>query len=299
MRLSLNLLFLLFACSCQAGPLVALAVVATEAIAGAAAAASVAGSTIAACFGVTASAIWFGEFVVVNGVLFYGSAVAAGGALAGGIAGGVAGAEVTDKDVEASVMSEYSSALSASMTLQPMGRKTPQYNGANDPFTFTFETETDRTDVSKTSSGKTSSGKTSSGKTSSGKTSSGTTITTSAPPPNAPTANATVDYQHRNGSEIPAGVPEYNFRMCQNDIIAMGQKNISLVFDQPLNQSILVSNIPSTCMVLSTVIAADPVLGPHPVPMGASSLQWNNVDVKAIDLIRQAFGQPPMFQKGK
>lgn len=31
----------------------------------------------------------FGEFVVVNGVLFYGSAVAGAGALAGGVAGGV------------------------------------------------------------------------------------------------------------------------------------------------------------------------------------------------------------------
>jgi len=33
--------------------------------------------------------------------------------------------------------------------------------------------------------------------------------------------------------EVPAGVPEYNFRMCQYDIIKMGQKNQNLTFDNP------------------------------------------------------------------
>ncbi|KAK5453470.1 hypothetical protein LTS15_006655 [Exophiala xenobiotica] len=72
-------------------------------------------------------------------------------------------------------------------------------------------------------------------------------------------------------SEVPAGVPEYNFRMCQYDIIKMGTNNQSLVFEQPQPQN----------------------LGPHPVSMGSASLQWNNVDPKAINEIRQAFGQPP------
>lgn len=34
-------------------------------------------------------------------------------------------------------------------------------------------------------------------------------------------------------SEVPAGVPDYNFRMCQVDLIRMGQAKQSLVFDVP------------------------------------------------------------------
>ena len=46
-------------------------------------------------------------------------------------------------------------------------------------------------------------------------------------------------------------------------------------------------------MVLATVMLGDPTLGPHPVPMGAASLQWNDVAPETINLIRQGFGQPP------
>jgi hypothetical protein len=47
-------------------------------------------------------------------------------------------------------------------------------------------------------------------------------------------------------------------------------------------------------MVLATVLLGDPALGPHPVPMGASSLQWNEIHADTIDLIRGGFGLPPM-----
>ena len=74
------------ACVGQAGPLV----VAIAAIAGDAAGAAIAGSSIAAAVGVGTSAIWYGSFVIIDGALYYGSAVAAGGALAAaaGAAGG-------------------------------------------------------------------------------------------------------------------------------------------------------------------------------------------------------------------
>jgi len=42
-------------------------------------------------------------------------------------------------------------------------------------------------------------------------------------------------------------------------------------------------------MVLATVIMGDPTLGPHPIPMGSASLQWNNVAAEHIGMIRQFF----------
>lgn len=41
----------------------------------------------------------------------------------------------------------------------------------------------------------------------------------------------------QRSKEVPAGVPEYNFRMCQVDIIKMGQLNQSIVFDIPKGTS--------------------------------------------------------------
>jgi len=55
-------------------------------VAGEAAAGAVAGGSIAGAFGVGASAVWYGDFVVINGALYYGSAVAGVGVL--GVAGG-------------------------------------------------------------------------------------------------------------------------------------------------------------------------------------------------------------------
>lgn len=51
-------------------------------------------------------------------------------------------------------------------------------------------------------------------------------------------------------------------------------------------------NIPSTCMVLSQYLVDFKVTGPHAVPMGASSLQWNDVSQDGINLVRNAFGLP-------
>jgi len=45
-------------------------------------------------------------------------------------------------------------------------------------------------------------------------------------------------------------------------------------------------------MVLATVMVGDPALGPHPIVVGPASLQWNNVNVTTVNLIRNAFGAP-------
>lgn len=93
-----------------------------------------------------------------------------------------------------------------------MGKKSTEYNSANDPFTFTSPS------------------------TGAKKSSSADAPTTTAPAPDAEPAKASLDSKNHR-LEIPPGVPEYNFRMCQNEIIAMGKKNQALTFDQPLNQS--------------------------------------------------------------
>ena len=77
-------ILLFLACACKAGPLVPLIAAGVGEVAGEAAAGAVLSSGIAGAFGVGSSAIWFGQYVIVNGALFYGSAVVGAGALAGG-----------------------------------------------------------------------------------------------------------------------------------------------------------------------------------------------------------------------
>lgn len=42
-------------------------------------------------------------------------------------------------------------------------------------------------------------------------------------------------------------------------------------------------------MVLAGVIAGDSTLGPHPIPMGADSLQYNNLSQEEYNVLLQAF----------
>lgn len=57
------------------------------------------------------------------------------------------------------------------------------------------------------------------------------TMTTLPPPPG--TAYSTLPPSATDTGAVPAGVPEYNWRMCQYDLIRMGQNRVSLVFDAP------------------------------------------------------------------
>lgn len=83
-------------------------------------------------------------------------------------------------------------------------------------------------------------------------------------------------------NEVPAGVPEYNFRMCQYDLIRMRDQKRNMTFDNPQGYDFLVTRIPSTCMVLAATIANDPKLGPHPVVAGSDALRWNNVNATFV-----------------
>lgn len=145
------------------------------------------------------------------------------------VAGGVA---VTDKkksaDIMHSIASQVSSSSSLHSELMKSGAATFSQitaglsstlhgmttNHALDPFTFAAGTIASRTIantytyVPKKSAA----------------------VTTLPPPPATPVATL-LPAQRR--PEVPAGVPEYNFRMCQFDMMQMGLHNKSLVFDIP------------------------------------------------------------------
>ena len=74
---------MLLARFCGAGPVVGWAVDVAGIVGGDAAAAAVAGSSIAAAFGITSSAVWYGGFVVIDGALYYGATAAVGTTMAG------------------------------------------------------------------------------------------------------------------------------------------------------------------------------------------------------------------------
>ena len=78
-------LLLYLACSCTAGPVVLGIADAVAAIVSEAAGAAIAGSSVAASCGVGVNAVWYGEFVVIDGALYAGTMAApvAGGAVAG------------------------------------------------------------------------------------------------------------------------------------------------------------------------------------------------------------------------
>lgn len=69
MNLTHLAIFLCLAGLCHSGPIVLAVAQVAAVIGGEAAGLAVAGSTIAAAFGVGVSGIWFGSYVIVNGVL--------------------------------------------------------------------------------------------------------------------------------------------------------------------------------------------------------------------------------------
>lgn len=128
--------------------------------------------------------------------------------------------------------------------------------------------------------------------------------------PGTPFSTMTPGYTQK----LPPGVPEYNLRMCQASLVQMRIDNRNITMDQPGPASelrlitmslhftdtlpgILVGNIPSTCMVLSTVMLGNPAVGPHPIPMGADKLQWNNIEPDMIDILRLTFGLQTQYSK--
>ncbi|KAK5322489.1 hypothetical protein LTR93_005692 [Exophiala xenobiotica] len=341
---------LLLARFCEAGPVIAIVAEVAGVVAGDVAVDAVAGSAVAEAFGMASNAVWYGQYVIVDGVLFWGSGIVAGATLGGSIAGGVVA--VSDKNKSKSIMSsiesvERSSVSASKASVSAVESVSKASKSAVESVSKASKSASKSASKASKSASKSASKASKSASKSASKASksaseaaskvlsvskllesiveSAQKTATHAPlqsegrkstngpiapattpqPTTTPAPAATTGIGAPPGtpvstlppaqrpSEVPAGVPEYNFRMCQYDIIKMGTNNQSLVLEQPQPQSIRVDNVPSTCMVLSTVLLGNPDLGPHPVPMGSASLQWNNVDPKAINEIRQAFGQPP------
>lgn len=196
--------------------------------------------TLLPIFGMAASTCWFGGYVVVNTALYVGAHVAAGTIVAGTVAGGAAAGsaagdaiqeKIEDDNAEkaaassasmasissassmsvesvlsvsrasrASVSSEMqimSAAAVASAEAQAEAART-YHDPANAVYTFSFDKR-------------------------------------QAPPPPAAPVSTLAPGTMPPG--VPPGVPEYNFRMCQNDLIAMGTAKQDLIVNQPEAQS--------------------------------------------------------------
>ena len=63
------------------------------------------------------------------------------------------------------------------------------------------------------------------------------TIVTTGVIPTMPVAPAYTLPADQRRNEIPPGVPEYNLRMCQHDILLMQKNNQNLMFDLPGNST--------------------------------------------------------------
>ena len=273
-------ILLSLACSCTAGPVVAVIGMAIGEILGDTAAEAVVGSSIAEAVGVGASAVWYGDFVIVNGALYYGTGAAAAGALAAGAgkwvmiargamrltqalpAGAAAGvAKITDKQLSKSIMASISAVSHASVVsvdsvskasasraaasktgvVAALPTKTHlppvkgEYYAAIRPSTFTFSAVNSKHSgpAPTTPAPKPPSPPPPAATTPAPKPSIPPPPAPKAPippPPGTPVSSLPPDARP---SEVPAGVPEYNFRMCQYDIMKMGQNNQNLTFDNP------------------------------------------------------------------
>lgn len=93
------------------------------------------------------------------------------------------------------------------------------HNTAKDPFTFTFASTSHKKDTRAAPPATTAA-----------------PAPTSVPPPPG-TPVSTLAPGQSPASAVPSGVPEYNWRMCQNDLVKMGQNKQSLVMDQPAGQA--------------------------------------------------------------
>lgn len=58
--------------------------------------------------------------------------------------------------------------------------------------------------------------------------------------------------------------------------------------------AVRVDNVPPACMDLATVLTGEPAQagGPIPIPMGSSSLEYENMSVKDLEALSSALGVP-------
>ncbi|KAK3196668.1 hypothetical protein K4F52_000012 [Lecanicillium sp. MT-2017a] len=87
--------------------------------------------------------------------------------------------------------------------------------------------------------------------------------------------------------QAPPGVPQYNFDLCRDDL---AKESVHLTVNGPVsNHGIRIEGLPSTCMVLSTVIDGDAAGGPRPTPCGSACLLYDNLNNEDYEKMRNAF----------
>ncbi|KAF7515928.1 hypothetical protein G7054_g14370 [Neopestalotiopsis clavispora] len=83
----------------------------------------------------------------------------------------------------------------------------------------------------------------------------------------------------------PAGVPQYNFDMCAEDL----SKTTIHVQGPVSNNGVRIDNLPPTCMVLSAVIDGDADGGPTPIPCGNACILYDNLNAADYQEMYQIF----------
>ncbi|KAI0110524.1 hypothetical protein F4776DRAFT_667603 [Hypoxylon sp. NC0597] len=88
-----------------------------------------------------------------------------------------------------------------------------------------------------------------------------------------------------NLDEGPCGVPMYNFDMCADSLQGVTIKSL---IPQPGQAQF--ENVPSTCMVLSTVLTGtcDKSQGSGPIPCGADCLLYTDLTDEDLNRLRDA-----------
>ncbi|KAI2638976.1 hypothetical protein GGS26DRAFT_587747 [Hypomontagnella submonticulosa] len=83
--------------------------------------------------------------------------------------------------------------------------------------------------------------------------------------------------------KAPEGVPQYNIDNCYNDAL-----NAKVTVTGPIGDNhIRIEGLPSTCMVLSTVLDGNTDGGPTPTPCGSACIEYSGMTPDEYENIRQ------------
>lgn len=177
---------------------------------------------IAPMFGMVPSAIFYGEYIIVDGAQFA-SACAVGGTFVGdGVLGGVMGAEAVAASAASSASVESvlsASRVSASSVLSASRASVSSALVSDEAAMRSSLAQLTESQASAMTAPLPSQDQV-------------YTFSVDGGSP-APTPSSTV----AKPSGVPPGVPDYNFRLCQEDLISMGKANETIVVNQPEAQS--------------------------------------------------------------
>ncbi|KYG41772.1 hypothetical protein M433DRAFT_137776 [Acidomyces richmondensis BFW] len=94
---------------------------------------------------------------------------------------------------------------------------------------------------------------------------------------------------------LPAGVSQADIDQCTQELNSQyNEQGLAVNIYHTSDTSVRVDNVPPACMDLATVLTGEPAQagGPIPIPMGSSSLEYENMSVKDLEALSSALGVP-------